>query len=153
MIIRSLRVNHIENPLGYKMDKPFLSWTAESETGKKQIAARVEISLSETFDSLEFDSGLHADISPLGLRAGADAFARARAISGAWTVVADRRRTARPASPRGSKPASSGEPWAGAVDSRRPMITDVHSDSGHDRDAALPRPSARPHLRRGPRYL
>lgn len=27
MIIRSLRVNHIENPLGYKMDKPFLSWT------------------------------------------------------------------------------------------------------------------------------
>ena len=66
MIIRSLRVNHIENPLGYKMDKPFLSWTAESETGKKQIAARVEISLSETFDSLEFDSGLHADISPLG---------------------------------------------------------------------------------------
>ena len=66
MIIRSLRVNHIENPLGYKMDKPFLSWTAEPETGKKQIAARVEISLSETFDSLEFDSGLHADISPLG---------------------------------------------------------------------------------------
>ena len=123
MIIRSLRVNHIENPLGYKMDKPFLSWAAESETGKKQIAARVEISLSETFDSLEFDSGLRADISPLGYAPELTLQPRTRYF---WrvTVVSDCGETATSA-PAWFETGKQGEAWQ-AKWIRAPYENSVH---------------------------
>ena len=41
MKIRNLRTNHLENPLGYRMEKPLLTWTAEDSTGACQRAARV----------------------------------------------------------------------------------------------------------------
>ncbi len=43
MQFRNLRVNHIENPLGYAQGSPVFSWTAES-SGKKQHWARVRVS-------------------------------------------------------------------------------------------------------------
>ena len=48
MKIRSLRTNHLANPLGYKMDAPTFTWTAESD-GKKQASARIQISGSCDF--------------------------------------------------------------------------------------------------------
>ena len=51
MIIRSLRTNHLENPMGFMMDKPYFTWTAESATGKKQAAARIEVSLTDSFET------------------------------------------------------------------------------------------------------
>ena len=66
MKIRSLRTNHLENPLGFSMDQVVLSWTAEESTGKKQRAARIEVSLDEGFTQCIFDSGLQEDISSLG---------------------------------------------------------------------------------------
>ena len=29
MLIRSLRANHLKNPLGFKMDAPLLTWTLD----------------------------------------------------------------------------------------------------------------------------
>ena len=49
MKIRSLRTNHLENPIGYQMDKPLFTWTAEDSTGTKQQAARIEVALDEAF--------------------------------------------------------------------------------------------------------
>ena len=59
MKIRSLRTNHLTNPLGYAIDRPVLTWTAESATGKKQQSACVQISLNDAFEPCLYDSGLH----------------------------------------------------------------------------------------------
>ena len=66
MVIRSLRTNHLDSPLGYGMTKPMFTWTAEDSTGVKQAAARVEISATENFENVVYDSGLREDISSLG---------------------------------------------------------------------------------------
>lgn len=65
MKIRSLRTNHLTNPLGYKMDAPTFTWTAESD-GKKQASARIQISGSCDFAEIIYDSGVRTDISSLG---------------------------------------------------------------------------------------
>ena len=66
MIIRSMRTNHITQPMGYAMEKPQFSWVAESETGKAQRAARVQVALDENFVNIVHDSGAREDISSLG---------------------------------------------------------------------------------------
>ncbi|MGN0802734.1 MAG: family 78 glycoside hydrolase catalytic domain, partial [Candidatus Faecivicinus sp.] len=66
MKIRNLRTNHLTNPLGYAIDRPLLTWTAESATGKKQQSARIQISSNDAFDPCLYDSGLREDISSLG---------------------------------------------------------------------------------------
>ena len=66
MKIRNLRTNHLENPLGYSMEKPLLTWTAEDSTGACQRAARVQIAMDELFAGCIYDSGLRGDISSLG---------------------------------------------------------------------------------------
>ena len=66
MKIRNLRTNHLENPLGYRMEKPLLTWTAEDSTGACQRAARVQIAMDESFAGCVYDSGLRGDISSLG---------------------------------------------------------------------------------------
>ena len=66
MIIRNLRTNHLENPLGYMMDAPLFTWTADETTGKKQRAARIEISTNADFSGCIYDSGLRGDVSSLG---------------------------------------------------------------------------------------
>ena len=88
MKIRSLRTNHLENPIGYQMDKPLFTWTAEDSTGTKQQAARIEVALDETFGQTVFDSGLQAEISSLGFAPDMALAPRTRYF---WrvTVVAD----------------------------------------------------------------
>ena len=57
MNITKMKVNGIENPLGYQLDKPVLSWVTTADCGTKAVAFRVEISGSEDFSELVFDSG------------------------------------------------------------------------------------------------
>ncbi len=77
MKIRSLRANHLTNPMGYAMTAPTFTWTAES-SGKKQAFARVQISLDENFESILFDSGEQAGISSLGFTPEIDLSPRTR---------------------------------------------------------------------------
>lgn len=70
MLIRNLRANHLENPIGYALTPLTLSWTAES-SGKKTAASRLEIALDEAFKQVVFDSGTRVDgvekaLCPLG---------------------------------------------------------------------------------------
>ena len=65
MKIISLRTNHIENPLGFTIEKPRLSWITTDTESKFQEAAQVEISLDEAFENIIFDSTKRNDIDSL----------------------------------------------------------------------------------------
>ena len=57
MKVSKLRTNHFENPLGYTLDGLSFSWVTEDSTGSFQKFAQVQISLSEDFSTLLYDSG------------------------------------------------------------------------------------------------
>ena len=77
MKIRSLRTNHLTNPLGYAMTAPTFTWTAES-SGKKQASARIQIAKDCVFAEIIYDSGVRADISSLGFTPEIELAARTR---------------------------------------------------------------------------
>lgn len=56
MLIRKLRTNHIEKPIGYALEPLTLSWIAES-SGTTQVSARVKIALDQEFKNTIYDSG------------------------------------------------------------------------------------------------
>lgn len=66
MRIGHLRISHLEKPLGFWLEKPEVSWIVEESTGKKQEAARIEVSLDEDFGVLVYDSGKREDLCSLG---------------------------------------------------------------------------------------
>lgn len=57
MRITHLKTNHIQNPLGFSLGKPVLSWIVENTPDKKQTAAQVMISKDKAFLQILFDSG------------------------------------------------------------------------------------------------
>ena len=65
MKIIQMKVNHNENPLGFYMDQPVFSYKVMEAEGKKQVAARVCIALTEDMLSLLYDSGIQADIDSI----------------------------------------------------------------------------------------
>ncbi|MFT8349596.1 family 78 glycoside hydrolase catalytic domain [Clostridium saccharoperbutylacetonicum] len=65
MKVISLKTNHIENPLGFTIEKPRLSWIATDTQSKYQEAAQVQISLDEAFEIIIFDSTKRNDIDSL----------------------------------------------------------------------------------------
>ena len=66
MRISDLRCNHIENPLGYSMDKTVLSWKVREAAGKWQSRARIVVGTDPALESVMFDSGDREDIDSLG---------------------------------------------------------------------------------------
>ena len=63
MKIERLRVNHIENPVGYLIDPLSLSWVVAQAKGTHTVKARVQIALDEAMNQLVHDSGEREDIS------------------------------------------------------------------------------------------
>lgn len=57
MKITHLKTNHIENPLGFAIEKPTFSWIVEDTPDKVQTAAQVRVSLDGDFERVIFDSG------------------------------------------------------------------------------------------------
>ena len=57
MKITHLKTNHIQNPLGFAIEKPVLSWIVEDTPDKKQFAAQVVVSKDKAFSQILFDSG------------------------------------------------------------------------------------------------
>ena len=66
MLIRSLRANHLENPLGFQMDAPLFTWTVDGAPGDGQKAARIVVGLAPELEAPLYDSGLRPDLSSLG---------------------------------------------------------------------------------------
>lgn len=62
MIISHLKTNHLENPLGFDLGTPVLSYVVEQTTSKKQEKARVLVALDENFAEVVYDSGERKDV-------------------------------------------------------------------------------------------
>jgi alpha-L-rhamnosidase len=57
MKITNLRVNHMDNPLGFLIGEPTFSWITSDSTGTYQEAAQLQIAFDEGFCNLFYDSG------------------------------------------------------------------------------------------------
>jgi len=64
--ILRLKTNRLKNPLGFAIDtRPRLSWIVESDSAKRQAAARVEVSADTDFSNIVYDSGKRDDIDSI----------------------------------------------------------------------------------------
>ena len=85
MKLTHLRVNHLENPIGYDVTHPTFSFVVEESTGKKLQSARIRVSEYADMHAPCYDSGMRADVSGL-------AFTPDRAFAGGvryyWNVEA-----------------------------------------------------------------
>lgn len=66
MKIRTMRVNHRKNPLGYACEYPVFSWITEGTRGKWQKAAKVEIALDKEMKRMIYDSQWQKEIVSTG---------------------------------------------------------------------------------------
>lgn len=67
MRIKHLRVNHLENPIGYDFSYLKLSWNVEETTAKYSDEVQVIISETEDMSSLTYDSGIMHDFRQCSL--------------------------------------------------------------------------------------
>ena len=65
MEIYDIKINHLKNPVGYKMDRVTLSWKIKNAKGKKQESAKVLVALDSELKEIIFDSGYVSDASSL----------------------------------------------------------------------------------------
>lgn len=66
MVITRMKCNRIENPLGFHLGQPRLSWVTEAPGAKYQKAAQIQIAQEEEFQNILFDSGKSGEIDSLG---------------------------------------------------------------------------------------
>lgn len=66
MKIYDMKCNRIVNPIGYNLDRVFLSWITEGDGAIEQIACQVEVAKDEAFKSIIHDSGKRTDIDSIG---------------------------------------------------------------------------------------
>ena len=67
MKIQRMKTNRIVNPLGFDLKTPSVSWTVADTEAKKQRWARVEVSETEDFAEIVFDTGKSKTASSLGV--------------------------------------------------------------------------------------
>ena len=54
MELYALKINGLNNPVGYRFDSTTVSWKVRNASGKRQRNARVEVSEQEDFGTLLF---------------------------------------------------------------------------------------------------
>ena len=67
MELYALKINGMNNPVGYRFDSVTISWKVKNASGKKQRNARVEVSEQEDFGTLLFCRE-GAELSGLGVK-------------------------------------------------------------------------------------
>lgn len=65
MKIYDLKVNHIYNPVGFKMDDVVFSWKVKNAIGTKQKNAQLIIARDQQLNEVIYDSGFRKDIDSL----------------------------------------------------------------------------------------
>ena len=60
MKITECRVNRLENPLGFLLGEPSLSWKVTESQGKRAVQNRIVVSKNETMTDICYDSGVQA---------------------------------------------------------------------------------------------
>lgn len=66
MRVYGVTVNHLENPLGFHMERTVFSWKVADAIGKRQAAARIVIAGDESLEQAIFDSGFDEAADSLG---------------------------------------------------------------------------------------
>lgn len=66
MQIYDMKVNHLSNPLGFRLECTVFSWKVKEAKGKRQEAARIQIALDEQMENLLLDTGFEQDADSLG---------------------------------------------------------------------------------------
>ncbi|URZ07608.1 alpha-L-rhamnosidase [Clostridium felsineum] len=66
MKITRMKTNHIENPIGFYLGKPKVSFVVTDTNAIKQEAAQIKVALDENFNEMVFDSGKCENIDSLG---------------------------------------------------------------------------------------
>ncbi len=84
MKIYDMKVNHLVNPLGFRMERTIFSWKVREAAGTRQKSARVRVAADPQMESLLFDSGMDAAASSLGYLVKIDLKPRTRYY---WTVT------------------------------------------------------------------
>ena len=60
MKIYDMKVNHLRNPLGFRMTRTVFSWKVKQAAGKRQKAARIVIAKDEKMREILVDTGYDA---------------------------------------------------------------------------------------------
>ena len=84
MQIYDMKVNHLTNPLGFRMTRTVFSWKVKEAAGKSQAAARLQIAADEGMQQILFDSGFDAGADSLGVPVDLELRPRTRYY---WTVA------------------------------------------------------------------
>ena len=84
MRLYDLKVNHLSNPLGFRMERTVFAWKAAESLGKRQESARILVALDEKLEDVVFDSGFDREADSLGYNAGIVLRPRTRYY---WTVT------------------------------------------------------------------
>ncbi len=72
MKIYDMKVNHLNDPLGFRMERTVFSWKVKEAVGKRQKEARVVVAADAGMREILFDSGFEADADPLCFQADVD---------------------------------------------------------------------------------
>ncbi len=83
MKIYHTQVNHLDQPLGFRMNRTVFSWKVKDAKGKKQSYARIRVAKDEKMEELLFDSGEDSKASSLRVEAAITLTPRTRYY---WTV-------------------------------------------------------------------
>ncbi|HUM84206.1 MAG TPA: family 78 glycoside hydrolase catalytic domain [Lachnospiraceae bacterium] len=83
MEIYQLKINHLTNPLGFRMTRTCFSWKVRGSQGKKQKDARIRIASDETMQTILKDTGYDSQADSLGYEVSVTLKPRTRYF---WTV-------------------------------------------------------------------
>ncbi len=83
MQIYHTQVNHLKNPLGFRMERTVFSWKVKDANGKKQKAARIQVALDEKMQENLYDSDWRQDADSLAFPVEIKLLPRTRYF---WTV-------------------------------------------------------------------
>lgn len=77
------KVNHLTNPLGFRMTRTVFSWKVKEAQGKKQTEARIQAARDQDMKEIIADTGWDADADSLGYKMELELQPRTRCY---WTV-------------------------------------------------------------------
>lgn len=66
MKIYDMKVNHLTNPLGFRMTRTVFSWKVKQAAGKRQTQARIRIASDQAMTDILTDTGWDAEADSLG---------------------------------------------------------------------------------------
>lgn len=111
MKIYSMKVNHLNNPLGFRMPRTVFSWKVGEAEGTRQTEARIQVGTDPQLKNVLLDSGFDSSIDSLGYKADLELLPHTRYY---WTVTV---RTDQDEEATGEvqwfETAKQGEDWAG----------------------------------------